>query len=163
MRYDERGWRFSILPKSMPGFRYGRDVVVPEYQINAAVVQSDSEALTAVEKKASQQLHSITEAEAEHLSDLGEVFGSATGDIGYVEDNRFSAPYKGDFDPKKSAKLVSPYADYFHNIVPSYLSGDFTSLAADLSKPAFGPQANVTTGESAQAATKKALKKANTK
>src|ERR1019366_7215700 len=36
--YPERNWFFKIIPLAVPGFRYGRDVVTPTWQIKAHVV-----------------------------------------------------------------------------------------------------------------------------
>lgn len=41
MNYPHRGWRLSIQPKSLPSLRYGRDVVIPSWTLQAAIKDPD--------------------------------------------------------------------------------------------------------------------------
>lgn len=159
MSYLERGWSWKVIPKGLPGFRYGRDVVAPEYELTCAVVQAD------------QAVIEITEAELEKrtLVDPSELFTQDMIKYGDLVDyegstwqysyNRFSAPYKGEYDPKKVEKLLGPKADYYNHLIPHYLDGEISkegdTLASDFSKPTFGrygdtnqnqPAASNTTG-----------------
>ncbi len=36
--YPERNWFFKLYPKSAPGFRYGRDVIAPTWELTSFVV-----------------------------------------------------------------------------------------------------------------------------
>jgi hypothetical protein len=41
MTYPERGWTLQIQPLGLPGLRYGRDVVVPTWNLQANIVEPD--------------------------------------------------------------------------------------------------------------------------
>lgn len=46
MEYPHRGWTMFIKPKSLPALRYGRDVVIPSWQVSAHVEDPDPEQRT---------------------------------------------------------------------------------------------------------------------
>lgn len=139
MFYKERGWRFLIYPKGMPNFRYGTEVVSPEWTMQAAVVDPDQE------HPLKQEI--LTKARtAEIASDDGfPLFGKATGNIGFEEEDPFSGPV---LDPKikkeKEKALLhgdavrggfKTIADRYNKLLPAYLEGNFEDLTADFSKP----------------------------
>lgn len=84
MLYPHRGWQFSLKPISLPNMRYGREVVVPEWQMVAEVVVPDPE---------TQQL-SVDQALGSLVSGDIDTFKtwSATADIGFRAQNPFSDP-----------------------------------------------------------------------
>lgn len=80
MQYPERGWTLSIKPIQMPGMRYGRDVIIPQWRLRASVVDPDPamDTLTVdFSKDATGQLNEV---------------GRMTADIGYRRKNPFSDP-----------------------------------------------------------------------
>lgn len=123
--YPERGWNFDVRPTSLPGVHWGLEVVVPTYQITAAIIEPDP-AMT-----------SLTIAGAEQGLD------EIPAGIGYVAQNPFSNPFPdgddpiGKFDPHKTQDAFDEAGDWFNNLIPSYAQGDFGALSHDVSKPAF--------------------------
>lgn len=94
MEYPHRGWKLSIQPLALPGMRYGRDVVVPEWSMQAHVVDPDPEqdalALDAATRQMVQDYHSP----AQQLKQW-ESHGIAQGQMNaamYREGNPFSDP-----------------------------------------------------------------------
>jgi hypothetical protein len=131
-RYFERNWVFDIIPKGLPGFRYGRDVVVPSWRMQAHVDEPDF-ALTELilDEKGFTGLAAVEGFDP---------FGTVTGEIGYSEKDPFSAPdvtAGNEFDPEKDRHDYTSIVDYWTSLIPSYLSGDFSALDANLSKPTF--------------------------
>lgn len=133
MSYPERGWTFNIYPTSVPGFKYGRDVVAPEWTLTAAVVDPAQDLLDKIVGKA---------AEEEDLR----LFGKATGNIGYEAHDPFSDPEGGEGERGKKnaerflngAKVKGGFkalADDYNKLLPAYLEGDFSDLTADYSRP----------------------------
>lgn len=122
MDYLDRGWSLKIKPNSLPGFRLGTEVVAPTWQIQAAVIEDDP---------------SMAKVTLEGAIANGFDFSRLHGGIGYDEDNPFTnfAAKKSDYDLEtNTGKLV----DFYQNLIPAYLEGDFQTLAnLDLgSKPA---------------------------
>lgn len=128
MKYPHRNWEFSILPKSLPAFRYGTDVVAPTWQLNAAVSEFDDDFEDSV----------LSEQEFVVAADAGgfDPFGTVTAEIGYHDNNPWSAPttkqYKAN-DPEKWNKEITTY---YGKILKSWLDAkDFTNLERDTSIP----------------------------
>ena len=132
MYYSERQWQFNIYPIGMPGFRYGTEVVAPEWQLQAAVVDP-----------AQGLLHKITNKAASE-EDL-RLFGRATGNIGFEEHNPFSDPegIEGKraekiLDKKPKQRGFKALADEYNKLLPAYIEGDFSDLVGNFSKPVRG-------------------------
>lgn len=123
MAYNERGWRWAIHPLSLPGFKYGREVVAPTWRLEAAVHEAD------------EAIHSL------NLQAALEEIEKVTLGIGFKPDNPFSDPFAAegkDFDPKSLKEFYEESADYFSNLIPKYLEEDYESLLGGIgSKPAF--------------------------
>lgn len=79
MKYPVRGWELKIQPTSLPGLRYGRDVVVPQWRMEAHVVDPDPE-----QKELTIQAATNPEK--------GEFINELTADIGFRDANPFSDP-----------------------------------------------------------------------
>lgn len=132
MEYPHRQWSFHIIPLEVPGFRYGREVVAPEWNMMAFVVDPSDE------------LKSDIVSELEIRQQIGDPKSDANfglqGKIGLVNPP-FSDPFtkeKGKFDPTDSRSL-DQLGDYFSKIIPTYMNGDFSALMGNVgSKPAFG-------------------------
>lgn len=133
MRYPHRGWTFKIYPKSLPSFKYGRDVVAPEWTLQAAIVEPDRELKENI----------MSEAQIEAVKDSGvKLFGKVTGEIGFQPDDPFSSPdgaRKASKQLKKDGSVsrdeYGNFADWYNNLIPSYLEGTFEDLSADYSRP----------------------------
>lgn len=130
MRYDTRGWTMRVVPRTLPGFRKGRDVVAPEWQIQAYVVDDYADV---------EELKNLV---LDGISVQGQDF-VLTGETGYNPNNPWSDPFpenkgKVDFDPTKTRSVWNDYGDYFNKIIPSWLDGDFSSVTSLFgAKPAF--------------------------
>lgn len=118
--YLERDWTFTIYPKSLVKFAYGRDVVVPSWTVEAAVSEHDDD-----------YSQTLIDSKLQEMMESGgvEFFGTATANIGYKENN----PFSGVLEPgqEKSDEL----ADSFNKLIPSYMQSDFSDLQANYSKP----------------------------
>ena len=158
MIYTEREWEFRVLPLSIGPLRYGRDIVAPEWSVNFHVVQPDQDLSAKIIDQAEEGLL------AESLGvEGGVIFGSTTGNIGWEEDDPFRSPVE--FDPEGNAKKdktrrdtynrlyksiiggedvprysTSDLGDWFNNLIPSYLQGDFDDLTTDYSRPIPGSE-----------------------
>lgn len=118
--YIERDWTFTIYPKSLVKFAYGRDVVVPSWTVEAAVSEHDDD-----------YSQTLIDSKLQEMMESGgvEFFGTATANIGYEENNRWSGVLdKGQIESDR-------LADYFNNLIPAYMESDFSDLRANYSKP----------------------------
>lgn len=155
LEYQHRQWLLHIQPIAAPGFRIGRDVVVPTWQLTAHVVQDWGDAPN-VGEFLKQTVESIPKDSDEEGSQTWEL----VGEVGYIEDNPFSDPSPGTdtFDPAKvqeGLKALDPSGMY-NDIIKAYTEGKFDSLTAGaVSKPGFmtaggskqeKPKANTTGG-----------------
>lgn len=125
--YPHRGWQFKIMPLRAPGFRYSRDLVVPEWRLVAHVVDNTGDA------------QSLKDMVVQNImgADASEVL-ALKGEIGFKANDPFSSPYP-EFDPDKINESFSDLADVYNKLIPSYLEGDFSSLTEGLgARPAFG-------------------------
>lgn len=77
MSYPERGWTLKIQPISLPGLRYGTEVVVPQWQLQAHVIDPDPE---------------MTELTISESIEGKATFRQITADIGFQIANPFSDP-----------------------------------------------------------------------
>jgi hypothetical protein len=78
MKYPHRGWTLTIQPIQLPGLRYGRDVVIPTWQMQAHVIDPDPE----------QAELTIDAAMNPEMAN----FRTLTADIGFRQANPFSDP-----------------------------------------------------------------------
>lgn len=134
LTYATRGWTFKIYPTAMPGFRYGRDIVAPSWQLKAAMVDPDQNLVN--------DILTTARVEAINSQDGIELFGRATGNIGFEVNDPFSDPLG---DTKKNQKELlegkaprggyNQLADAYNKLLPAYLEGDFSDLTADYSRP----------------------------
>lgn len=130
MQYPHRGWAMKIVPRSLPRFRKGRDVIAPEWEIGAYVVDD------------SDDVQELKDLVLQGTSVQGDSF-ELTGAVGFQAANPWSDPFpenggKVDFDPQKTAAAWKGYGDYYSNIIPSWTSGDFSAITSSFaSSPAF--------------------------
>lgn len=139
MTYPARNWRIEIQPTSLPALRYGRDVVVPNYQIVAAVVEPSPEMMKMTNRAA----------------ELGR-FERLNADIGWREEDPFSDPQwankgrreilKTDLEKDAPDKLgwedikkdISKMGDFYEKLIQD-IQGEMKYYGfADASGPAEG-------------------------
>lgn len=130
MEYPHRQWKFSIYPKQLPGFRYGKDVVAPTWSLKAAVSEYSDNFQDAILND--QQF--AGEAKGAGF----EPFGTVTGEIGYKPEgtNPWSSLTDEQVKAKEPDKDTQDIVDYFTKLIPSYLKGDFSTQQPSYSKPA---------------------------
>jgi hypothetical protein len=159
--YSHRGWEFEVMPKSVPGYRKGREVVVPEWRIQCHVVDETGDVNNLSELI-------IQEAEIKAQIDAGNDFDANFGLVGkikFVDENPFSDPFTSrgtDFAANRS-DAFNQIGDFYSKLLPSYLKGDFDSLTGAMgSKLALpgtvGPKGNIDTDQSAATVVKNAKK-----
>jgi hypothetical protein len=134
--YPHRGWEIDIMPTSAPGFKKGRDVVAPEWRIQAHIVDTSSDKYT-IDQLVLDQV-SIMESLHSKDPDIDVNFG-LTGRIGFDGANPFSDPNPvgqefESFSPTKD--VLKSIADSYNKLIPSYLAGDFSALVGSSSGPA---------------------------
>lgn len=131
--YPHRGWSFDIVPKSVPAYRLGRDVVVPQWRLAAFVRDTgDTEKLGDLITQEADIKDAIQTSDTK----FNETF-SIEGKIKFVGDNPFSDPWStkgGDFDTERK-KFYNDLADYYTSLLPAYMDGDFSALEGTGSKP----------------------------
>ncbi len=111
MSYPHRQWILQIRPKSLPGLKIGRDVVAPSWSMTAAIIEGDPD------------------AERYTLSAAIEGLKEVNAGVGYVEDNPFSAPTKGQaYDTATATSNLKRASDWYSKIVSSYAGGNFDSF-----------------------------------
>ena len=133
--YSHREWSFQIMPLSAPAFRISRDIVVPEWHVQAHVIDDTGDI---------QDLKDlIVDKILSEDSDNGTF--DLKGEIGFKDKNPFSDPNAADasgshkFDKDSFHQGNEQLAKYYNDLIPSYLDGDFDSLTDGIgSKPAFG-------------------------
>ena len=115
MYYPERGWNLQLRVTSLPGFREATDITAPQYQISASVVEQDP----------AMQTYTMKQAAANGFD-----FSNISAGIGWDEDNPFTNPAASGskYDPKQ---VTSRITDWYQNLIPSYLKGDFNDLFGD--------------------------------
>jgi hypothetical protein len=130
-KFPDRSWEFRIYPKALPGFKYSRDTVAPTYAITAAVLEP--------ELQTEQDFRDLIINEAQFLAMAGkdfDTFGKATAAIGFTEDNPFSGPTSQAFSKPGSLDSGNKAAgDFFTQLIPSWLSGDFSDTEATSKVP----------------------------
>lgn len=152
--YHERGWEFHIQPMSAPGFRIGREVVVPSWRISTHVEHfhgSDLKQEIANSAALSQRVDPTGNYSADK-SDYS--FFSLKADTGYVEGSPFTDPF-GSVDGAVTGKgndassVIKKNSEFYKQLLPSYMAGDFENLLYGFSsKPAAGNGASETAEDS---------------
>lgn len=132
--YPARGWTFKIMPTALRRFKYGNDVVAPQWGITAHIVDHTDD------------LHHIREFTKhqvlnEFLKSDGEKF-DVQGKIGFLAENPFSAPgtiFDTDFDPNNTREEWKKMSDRYNEVIEAYLESDLEALYETLaSRPAWG-------------------------
>jgi hypothetical protein len=120
-KYPHRGWKFKIIPTGTPGLRYSRDLVAPTWKLNAHIIDDTGDV---------KQVSELIREEVELQAQTGDEFG-LEGKIKYIPDNPFSDPVTKEgnkFVPEELDKRFKEIADWYNNLIPSYLEGDFEQL-----------------------------------
>jgi hypothetical protein len=123
MTYPERNWHFNIMLTAAPGFRYGRDITAPQWQITAHILDEEGDL---------DDIKEFTKAQAldRFLANDGEDF-DLEGKIGFRAENPFSAPgtvFGDDFDPEKTREEWTKTTDRYNEVIEAYLHSDFDAL-----------------------------------
>lgn len=118
--YPRRGWTLKVQPLSLPQFAYGTEIVAPQWQMQANVVETDP------------RMDAFT---LERATISGFNFDEIHAGIGYDDQNPFSDPAanpdiktstnksdSGKFDPMPHLNQI---ADFYNSLLQSYLGGDF--------------------------------------
>lgn len=134
LEYAHRGWSFDIIPTQLPGYRYGREVVTPEWRMTAFVRDTATDLSSLIIQEAQ-----IKERLETQDPGFGEQFG-LEGKIKFSAGNPFSGitedTAQGGFSPEQK-KRFDEAADFYTNLLPKYMEGDFDTLTGTLgSKPA---------------------------
>ena len=135
--YPHRGWQFKIIVTSLPGYRKGRDVIAPEWQIVAHVIDhaGDVEDLKNLILEEAQIKAAINSPDNENFGLLGK--------IRFIDENPFSDPItsRGKSYKDDRYKSLDSIGDYYTKLLPSYLEGDFDAIFGEVgSRPAFDPR-----------------------
>lgn len=147
MSYPHRNWLFNIIVTDVPGYRRATELVAPEWQIKAFVVDRGLDVANLEEtliEEASIKL-SLNSSDPNFTANFGlegkirftdslfsDPKGKSPGEIAGLDESKF--------DPDTNLKQLG---DYFHNLLPSYLQGDFDTVIQGIgSKPTFniGPK-----------------------
>lgn len=128
MTYHHRNWHFSILPKALPGFKYGTKVVAPTWQLKAAVSEFSDNFKDSV----------MTSQEFAGAAGEGgfDPFGTATAELGFFENNPFNAPTGRQYKKGDINKWNKEVTDFYGKILPAWLDDkNFDALKTDYSIP----------------------------
>lgn len=139
------GWSLQIIPKQLPEFQYGRDVVAPTWQLIAAVDKDDPTLNEITIDKFEQRpagagaIKTIGTMKAGigYLEEQDNPFSSFLGDPRFDEkDKKGKAKYEADEVRKKATDKL---ADEYNNIIKPYWEGDWEDFIErfDGSKPSF--------------------------
>jgi hypothetical protein len=126
--YPHRNWHFDIYPKSLPNFKYGRDVVAPTWQLQAAVSEFPDSFQDSV----------LSEKEFIGVAKEGnfDPFGTVTADIGFTQDSKWSGMTKKQLDGKEDTDQAKKTADEFGGFLKTWLDENkYDALNADYSVP----------------------------
>lgn len=140
-KYPERNWTFYIQPMSAPGFRIGRDIVIPSWRISAHVEHFHARDLTNEIKDEAALSQAVDPTGKYHPDKKDYSFFSLKGKTGFTEASPFSDPFSsvtqsGAVDAKGT---VAKASEYYRQLLPAYMQGDFQSLLYGFgSKPASG-------------------------
>jgi hypothetical protein len=154
-QYPHRQWEFEIVVTSLPGYRKGREVVAPTWQLQAHVVDNGNDI---------DELKQLIVDEAQIKAQIGsddphfdEHFG-LQGKIRFIDENPFSDPFtdQGLNFANNRQEALQHIGDYYSTLLPSYLNGDFDAIFSNIgSQPSFspnvGPKGNLDTDTQHQA------------
>jgi hypothetical protein len=139
MTYPHRNWVFYLHPVQLPGFAYGRDIVVPQWQLQAAI-----SSIYQPSRDAEIATMSLDDAVGKLGDDNG--FTDLRGRIGYRKENPFSDPNArpdSTFEEKDPADTVGSQfrsiADWYNNLIPSYVHKDFNNIFGNVQEAVSGP------------------------
>ncbi|HEY1644883.1 MAG TPA: hypothetical protein VGF75_00670, partial [Candidatus Saccharimonadales bacterium] len=138
MNYPHRGWTLQIRPLSLPTLTYGTDVVVPNWQMEAAVVEDENMKLTQMMNSNLPALvtSQLTKLDANFGNGVENPFNYWSGSYNQFDLNKFlnKASQKSieALDGTNSTQLT----DWFHTLVNQYASGsvDLTESSIPFSR-----------------------------
>lgn len=146
MRYPHRGWEMKVMPKSMPGYHKGRDLVTYQWQIQAHVVDDDAGDVDSLKDLIIKEAEIKMAIQSKGPDD--DTNFALQGKIHFEDENPFSDPFtsKGTNFAQNPSQAFQQIGDFYSKLLPAYLQGDFSALSGGLgSKPAFTADPNVRT------------------
>jgi hypothetical protein len=128
-KYPHRQWEFEIQPLAAPGFTYELESISPQWEMQAHIVDRTPNAGALTELIVSQVLNG-----------QGETFsltGFISPDARDPDQNPFAAPgtVTGNtftpLNPTQVGEQISKIADWYNNLIPSYLNNEFQSIIGE--------------------------------
>lgn len=131
--YNERGWDMLIRPINLPNMHYGRDVVVPSWKIEAAIIEVDPDMSELTVNVGQRKLA----GGRTQMNSWDSEFDRLTSDIGYREANPFSDShgvltkqerklYSADLINTSTADTPEQLIENYNNLLANYENGDFS-------------------------------------
>lgn len=136
--YPDRGWQFQIYPTAVPGFRYGREVVTPTWQVTCHIIDDSPDLDLIKDGIKALATSSLVNGESFNLN------GEISPQFGNPDTDPFETYTSG---IAAQQQQISQYADYYNSLIPAYMQGDFSALTAGVgSTPNFGQTSSGATG-----------------
>ncbi len=138
--YPDRNWTFQIYPLAAPGFQYRTGGIGPQWQLQAFIID-DSPDLGVIKDGIKAAAVKSVNLNGGTPAQIGTF--SLTGDISPKSGNPNADPFQTE-DPSALAEQAqaAQWADFYNSLLPSYMTGNFASLASTSgSKPNFGQRA----------------------
>ena len=133
--YPERNWSFKIFPKSVPGFQYSYDTVMPTWKM-VAFILDDS---------ANSALNDIKDAiKMQAISQGIDALKRLNDEISPIQGDPNLDPFQTyDQNAQKTRGALTSIADYYNTLLP-YTNSDGSPVGNGASGPAQPAQSNQT-------------------
>lgn len=152
MEYPERGWTLFIQPIALPGLHYGRDVVVPSWQLQAHILDPDKDMKDVTTDAAITNQARLAVDPLANFNELS-TFQQMSAGIGWRETNPFSDPlgvlsadekqifpdFNARFEGMDKAKTsiredLSGIAKQLSHMVEKYAGGDVSGVLQQITQ-----------------------------
>jgi len=130
MRIPSRGWNLKLVPKSVPGFKLGTEVVAPSWKVTAQVFEDDDTISGQILSSIARKYYGTPDITIQQAMDST----STLSEIGYYPDSGFVNPNMslGDtkgakpnrFDGKALKKAYESRGEAFRQIINTYIEND---------------------------------------
>lgn len=146
MSVPSRGWVLKIIPKVVPGFRIGTEVVAPEWKLVAQVFEDEGGASGSILSEIASKYYGTPDitidqaiSQTTTLSDIGyhPDSGFVNPSMSYDDKNTKSKPNK--FDGAALKKDYKKRGEAFHQIVQSYIDNTKEDAYGNLFKNSSTP------------------------
>ncbi len=154
MQYPHRSWSMYIRPLSLPTLTYGTDVVVPNWQMEAAVVEDENMELTMMMNSDIPSLvqNDLKSLDANFGLGVENPFNYWNGSYQQGDINKFLG---GNTPVLNSNPNNTQLSDFFHTLVTQYATGNVDLTASNTaystpytSNPDISNQVSVAAGSS---------------